>query len=138
MNRQLANRVLDWNADNAETFAPAFGSEMFWLWTKEDKERFPCCAIKGNMRVVLVTWNDSCDEDEYVITFRSGATRVVTQELLQAATLQHNTLVKATAKGIKTQRSEALAEMTTPAYSISHGFREIPTKPNEAQQSTAT
>ena len=131
MNRQVANRVLDWNADNAETFAPAFGSEMFWLWTKEDKERFPCCAFKGDMRVVLLTWNGRCDEDDYIITFRSGVTRVVAQEMLQAATLQHNIFVKATAKGMKTHRSEALAETTTPAYSISHGFREINT--NEAQ-----
>ncbi len=113
-----AIRFLDWNADDAMTFAPAFGSELLWLWTKEDKEKFPSCRIKGNIRLVLLTWNDKCDEDEYIITFRCGMSRVVVQEILQAATIQHNTFVKTTAKAMKAQCSEALAEMTTPAYSV--------------------
>ena len=93
-----AMRVLDWNEGNAETFAPAFGSELLWLWKTEDKERFPSCRIKGNVRVALLTWNDQCEEDEYIITFRCGMTRVITQGILQAATQQHNQFVKSTAK----------------------------------------
>ncbi len=111
-------RVLDWHADDETTFAPAFGSELLWLWTKEDKERFPSCRIKGNIRLVLLTRNDKCDEDEYIITFRCGMTKVVEQEILRAATLQHNQFVKATGEGMREQRMEALAELATPAYSV--------------------
>ena len=68
---------------------------MFWLWTQFDKEKFPSIPIKGNIRVILLTWNDQCDDDEYVITFRCGMTRVVVQDILQAATDKHNEFVKA-------------------------------------------
>ncbi len=54
-------------------------------------------------------------------------TKVVEQEILRAATIQHNQFVKATGKGMKAQRNEALAELTTPAYSVTHGFREVVT-----------
>ena len=125
MTDELACRVLDWNQDDDTTFAPAFGSEIFWHWTQFDKEKFPSCPIKGNIRVVLLTWNDKCEDDEYVITFRCGMTRVVIQEILQAATAKHNDFYKAKSKTMKTQRLEALAETKTPAYSLTHGYREI-------------
>jgi len=125
MTDEIACRVLDWNQDDDTTFAPAFGSEIFWHWTQFDKEKFPSCPIKGNIRVVLLTWNDKCEDDEYVITFRCGMTRVVIQEILQAATAKHNDFYKAKSKTMKTQRLEALAETKTPAYSLTHGYREI-------------
>ena len=58
--------VLNWNADSETGFAPAFGCELLWLWTKADKDQFPSCPIKGNgnVRLVLLTWNDKCEEDE--------------------------------------------------------------------------
>ena len=127
-------RVLDWNADIESTFAPEFGSEMLWLWTQYDKEQFSSCTIKGNVRLVLLTWNDKCDEDEYVITFRCGMTRVVVQEVLRAATSKHNQFVKSKSKTMKDQRAEALAEPTTPAYSTTHGFRAV--SPAEVEEGT--
>jgi hypothetical protein len=136
MTEETACRVLDWNQDDDTTFAPAFGSEIYWLWTQFDKENFPSCPIKGNIRVVLLTWNDKCDDDEYVITFRCGMTRVVVQEILQAATAKHNDFVKAKSKTMKTQRLEALAETRTPAYSLTHGFCEI--RPGMVEKSPTT
>ncbi len=124
--------------ENESTFAPTFGSEMFWLWTQFDKEQFPSCPIKGNIRLVLLTWNDKCDEDEDVITFRCGMTRVVKQEILQTATMKRNKFVNSKSKTMKVQRLEALAETTTPAYSITHGYREItPTQDNVVATSRA-
>jgi hypothetical protein len=125
MTEETPCRLLDWNQEDESTFAPEFGSEMFWLWTQADKEKFPSCPIKGNIRLVLLTWNDKCDEEEYVITFRCGMTRVVVQEILQTATAKRNDFLKAKSKPMKAHRLEALAEKTTPAYSVTHGFRVI-------------
>jgi hypothetical protein len=52
-------------------------------------------------------------------------TRVVIQKILQAATAKHNDFLKAKSKTMKTQRLEALAETRTPAYFLTHGYREI-------------
>jgi hypothetical protein len=117
--------VLNWNAESETGFAPAFGCELLWLWTKADKDQFPSCMIKGNVRLVLLTWNDKCEEDEYLITFRCGMVRVVEQHILQEATLTHNRLVKSFSKVMRAQRIKCLSEMRTPAYSVDGGYRDL-------------
>jgi hypothetical protein len=37
---------------NTLSFASIFGKELYWLWTKGDKEANPLCRVKSNIRLV--------------------------------------------------------------------------------------
>ena len=94
---------------NTVTFGAILGKELYWLWTKEDKEANPLCSIKADIRMVTPT-KVSIDPELYKITFRCGMTRNVSVEQLYQGCIKHNLFVTNTSNGMVMQRSKALHE----------------------------
>ena len=99
-------RVVRWNQDKAAIFSPVVGSELYWLWTRDDKAAYPSCRIKGDVRVVMLT-KAAKDEDEYEITFRCGTKRNVSDDVLRLGCDTHNEFVNNSTNTMMLQRAVA-------------------------------
>jgi hypothetical protein len=111
---------------NTITFASILGKELYWLWTKGDKEANSLCGVKSDIRLVTPT-KVSIDPELYKITFRCGMTRDVSLEQLYQGCMSHNQFVSNTTNGMVLQRSlalhEGLQKVTFKKWSASTGNR---------------
>ena len=130
---------------NTVTFGAILGKELYWLWTKGDKEANPLCSIKGDIRMVTPT-KLSIDPEFYKITYRCGMTRNVSSEQLYQGCIKHNQFVTNTSNGMVMQRSKALHEGKTSLFHADGQYRNSPSKNacnvpgppgNEAEAETA-
>jgi hypothetical protein len=112
---------VQWNQDDASSFTPIIGTELYWLWTKEDRAAYPSCRIKGDVRVVMLT-KPATHEDEFEITFRCGMKRDVSDDELRKRCDTHNQFVANKTQGMILQRTIAVREERTPAYCVGGGF----------------
>jgi hypothetical protein len=74
---------------NTISFASILDKELYWLWTKGDKDADPLCGVKANIRLVTPT-KVSIEPELYKITFWCGMTKEVSLEQLYQGCISHN------------------------------------------------